>query len=173
MCFYKKLLRRHDSMKPGGLLQWREGALGEAVPEQLDFKYFAFISYSHRDKKWGGWLHKTLETYKIPKRLHEHSPDGQALPKRLFPVFRDREELPTSASLGAQITDALARSRSLIVICSPHAAQSIWINEEIKTFKAMGRENRILSLIVDGEPNAGDKPEDDVAECFPRPCASA
>ncbi|WP_084158809.1 toll/interleukin-1 receptor domain-containing protein [Solidesulfovibrio alcoholivorans] len=137
------------------------------MPDQPDFKYFAFISYSHRDKKWGDWLHKALETYKVPKRLHGHAPDGQALPKRLFPVFRDREELPTSASLGAQITDALARSRYLIVICSPHAAQSVWVNEEIKTFKAMGRENRILSLIVDGEPNAADKPEGDAAECFP------
>ncbi|HML61373.1 MAG TPA: TIR domain-containing protein [Solidesulfovibrio sp.] len=148
-------------------MQWREGALGEAMPDQPDFKYFAFISYSHRDKRWGDWLHKALETYKVPKRLHGHAPGGQALPKRLFPVFRDREELPTSASLGAQITDALARSRFLIVICSPHAARSVWVNEEIKTFKAMGRENRILSLIVDGEPNAADKPEGDAAECFP------
>jgi len=137
------------------------------MPDQPDFKYFAFISYSHRDKKWGDWLHKALETYKVPKRLHGHAPDGQALPKRLFPVFRDREELPTSASLGAQITDALARSRFLIIICSPHAAQSVWVNEEIKTFKAMGRGDRILSLIVDGEPNAADKPEGEAAECFP------
>jgi hypothetical protein len=25
-------------------------------------KYWAFLSYSHTDKKWGDWLHKALET---------------------------------------------------------------------------------------------------------------
>jgi hypothetical protein len=30
-----------------------------AIP---DFRYRAFISYSHRDKSWAGWLHKALET---------------------------------------------------------------------------------------------------------------
>ena len=29
------------------------------------FKYWAFISYSHQDKKWGDWLHKALETYRV------------------------------------------------------------------------------------------------------------
>lgn len=33
------------------------------------FRYRAFISYSHQDKSWAGWLHKALETYAIPKRL--------------------------------------------------------------------------------------------------------
>jgi hypothetical protein len=32
-------------------------------------KYYAFISYSHQDKKWGDWLHKAIETYRVPKRL--------------------------------------------------------------------------------------------------------
>ncbi len=34
-----------------------------------DCKYHAFISYSHRDKRWGDWLHKALETYRAPGRL--------------------------------------------------------------------------------------------------------
>jgi hypothetical protein len=33
------------------------------------YKYKAFISYSHQDKKWGDWLHKALETYRVPKGL--------------------------------------------------------------------------------------------------------
>jgi hypothetical protein len=29
--------------------------------------YWAFLSYSHTDKKWGDWLHKALEfVYHIP-----------------------------------------------------------------------------------------------------------
>ncbi|MGH7984354.1 MAG: hypothetical protein ACREFF_14610 [Candidatus Udaeobacter sp.] len=34
-----------------------------------EFKYWAFLSYSHADKKWGDWLHKALETYRFPRRL--------------------------------------------------------------------------------------------------------
>jgi len=89
------------------------------------------------------------------------------VPKKIFPVFRDREELPTSADLSQQINLALRQSRYLIVICSPHAATSIWVNEEIKYFKALGRENQILAVIVDGEPNASDKPDSPLPECFP------
>ena len=30
------------------------------------FKYRAFISYSHSDEKWARWLHRGLETYRMP-----------------------------------------------------------------------------------------------------------
>jgi len=131
------------------------------------FKYWAFISYSHQDKSWGDWLHKALETYRVPKRLVGRASRDGAVPKRLFPIFRDREELPTSADLGENINQALTQSPYLIVICSPKSAVSRWVNEEVKAFKAMGREDRILCLIVDGEPNASDKPNSGLLECFP------
>jgi hypothetical protein len=28
--------------------------------------YWAFISYSSKDQKWGEWLHRRLENYPIP-----------------------------------------------------------------------------------------------------------
>ncbi|HEY2139074.1 MAG TPA: TIR domain-containing protein, partial [Chthoniobacterales bacterium] len=131
-------------------------------------KYWAFISYSHTDKEWGDWLHKSLETYRVPSRLvGKESRDG-IIPSRIFPVFRDREELPVSSDLGTNISEALRESRYLIVVCSPRSARSRWVGEEIKAFKRLGREDRILALIVDGEPNAADgkpgfQPEN---ECF-------
>ena len=129
-------------------------------------KYYAFISYSHQDKETGDWLHKALEVYKVPKALIGQQGRDGVVPKRLFPIFRDREELPTSADLGGNIRQALEQSRYLIVICSPNSAASQWVNEEILAYKRMGRENRILCLIVDGEPNATDKDQPD-EECFP------
>lgn len=131
-------------------------------------KYWAFLSYSHTDAKWGDWLHKALETYRVPRRLIGKDSRDEKIPERLFPIFRDREELPVSADLGTNINEALEQSRYLIVICSPRSAQSRWVGEEIKTFKKLGGEDHILALIVDGEPNASDgksgfKVED---ECF-------
>ena len=55
----------------------------------------------------------------------------------------------------------------MIVICSPNSAKSQWVNEEVKAFKKLGKQNRILCLIVDGEPNADSKPEMGLEECFP------
>src|SRR6202045_2092975 len=131
-------------------------------------RYWAFLSYSHADKGWGEWLHKALETYRVPRRLVGKQSRDEKVPERVYPVFRDREELPVSADLGSNITEALRESRYLIVICSPRSAQSRWVGEEIKTFKKLGREDRILALIVDGQPNASDgKPGFEVEdECF-------
>ena len=93
--------------------------------------------------------------------------------KRLFSIFRDREELRVSADLGTNINEALRQSRYLIVICSPDAAQSRWVGQEIVEFKKLEREDRILALIVAGEPNASDgKPGSRQGmSVFPNPCA--
>lgn len=133
----------------------------------MDQKYFAFISYSHRDSKWGDWLHRALETFKVPEALRNtQGRYGEMVPEKIFPVFRDREELPTSAELGVMIARALEQSKTLIVICSTNSAGSRWVNEEILAFKKTGKGDRILALIVDGEPNASDKGQPE-RECFP------
>ncbi|HEX8069273.1 MAG TPA: toll/interleukin-1 receptor domain-containing protein [Pyrinomonadaceae bacterium] len=136
-----------------------------AVPA-ADYKYWAFISYSHQDEEWAKWVHESLETYRVPRRLVGRATPYGPVPERAFPIFRDRDELPGSFDLGGNLRDALRRSRTLIVICSPRAAASRWVNEEVRQFKALGREN-VLCLIVEGEPNASDKPELGLPECFP------
>lgn len=129
-------------------------------------KYHAFISYSHVDTKWATRIQRALEAYRPPKAVRSKLPIEA--PRRLFPLFRDGDELPTSPNLGDNIRNALADSRFLIVVCSPDAARSRWVDEEIRNFKQLGRADRILSLIVRGEPNATDKPGSDPDdECFP------
>lgn len=131
----------------------------------FDYRYWAFISYSSKDAAYAKWLHRAIETYGIPAKLVEHghtTPLGEPAPKQFKPVFRDRDELPASADLGEAIQDALVASRCLIVICSPNAANSPWVNREIETFIEMGRRDRIFAYIVDGEPNSSDE-----RECFP------
>jgi tetratricopeptide (TPR) repeat protein len=129
---------------------------------ETQFKYRAFISYSHSDERWATWLHRALETYRVPKHLvGRESPYGP-VPERFAPVFRDRDELATATNLGETLTRALEQSAFQIVICSPKAAASKWVNEEILTFKRLGRERRIFPLIVGGEPGSAEQ------ECFPQ-----
>jgi tetratricopeptide (TPR) repeat protein len=142
--------------------------VGVAVPDPsiACFTYRAFISYSHRDKAWADWLHKALETYRVPSRLVGTKTAHGEIPRRLNPIFRDREELSSSPELGTKINEALAQSENLIVLCSRGSATSRWVNEEVLAYKRMGRAGRIFCLIVDGEPNATDLPGREAEECF-------
>ena len=140
------------ALATGGLTSSKRGPL----------RYRAFISYSHSDAHWASWLHRALEGYRVPKRLRGSSGEFGLLPDRLIPIFRDREDLSSAGELGPRIQAALADSEALIVVCSPDAGRSHWVNEEILGFKRLGSTGRIYSLIVAGEPHAGDD-----RECFP------
>ena len=39
------------------------------MSEPVPYRYRAFLSYSHRDKAWGKWLHSALEGYRVDKDL--------------------------------------------------------------------------------------------------------
>ena len=132
-----------------------------------DYKYKAFISYSHADEKWARWLHRALESYRPPRRLVGRKTKVGVVPARMSPVFRDREELASSTDLGEELTAALEASACQIVICSMSAAKSHWVNEEILAFKRLGRSRRIFSLIVEGEPHASGMEGYEHYECFP------
>jgi WD40 repeat protein len=125
-----------------------------------DLRYWGFISYSRCDRRAAEWLHRSLESYRVPRALHGST--GQPLPRRLYPVFRDRDELSTSADLGAALRAALEASRALVVVCSPASAHSRWVEEEVRTFVALGRAERIFCVLVGGEPGVGSD-----SECLP------
>lgn len=129
-----------------------------------NYKYKAFVSYSHKDKSFARWLHKRIENYKIPKSLREKYPH---LPENLQrSIFRDEDELPTASELSDNLLYAMDNSERLLVICSPSSVKSKWVNSEIKYFKHKHGENSILAIIKDGEPNATDM--DDIEnEAFP------
>jgi tetratricopeptide (TPR) repeat protein len=131
-----------------------------------DFKYRAFISYSHQDQVWGQWLHKALETYRVPSRLVGTVTAAGVILRRLTPIFRDRDELPSAHDLTRKVNEALAQSANLIVICSPSAARSPWVDAEVLAFKRLGRADRVFCVIVGGEPGASDRPGGEAEECF-------
>jgi len=135
-------------------------------PTAGDPTYRAFIAYSHQDEGWAQWLQQALETYRVPARLVGAQTEFGTIPRRLAPIFRDRSELPSAADLSQKITEALRQSANLIVICSPHAAISHYVDEEISTFKRLGRAERIFCLIVAGEPQASILPGREAEECF-------
>jgi hypothetical protein len=127
----------------------RNSHFDNAVPSG-QWRYDAFISYRHTepDRKWAKWLHTALETYRVPRAALR-----QGVSPRLKRVFRDEEELPASSDLNNQIEQALQASRFLIVICSPRTPASRWVNREVERFRELGRHDRILALLIEGEPS--------------------
>ncbi len=131
-------------------------------------RYWAFLTYSHADIRWARRLHRALEGYVVPRRLVGRTTPAGPAPRRLRPIFRDLDEMGAAASLSDRLKSALDASGSLIVICSPAAAASAWVNEEIRRFKAERGEERILAVIVAGEPFASERAGGEAQECFPQ-----
>ena len=129
----------------------------EELREQ--YRYFAFISYSHKDMAWARWLQKKLESYRLPAQLRQKYMD---LPQKIAPVFRDETDLA-----GPVLEEALQRelesSQYLIVICSPNSVASTYVDDEIRHFVTLGRKKKIIPFVVEGDPFS----RDPALEAFP------
>lgn len=112
-------------------------------------RYNAFISYKHAplDSEIAKKVHTGLETYRIPKSVRK-----RLNIKKIGRVFRDTEELPIGSNLTDNITEALRESECLIVICSPLTPGSEWVQKEIKTFISLHGREKVLAVLVEGEP---------------------
>ena len=113
-------------------------------------KYAAFISYRHAplDMEIAKKVHTALETYKIPGSVRK-----KVNKSKLGRVFRDQEELPIGSNLSDNISEALSSSEYLIVICSPRTPESYWVQKEIDAFISMHGRDRVLAVLIEGEPD--------------------
>jgi hypothetical protein len=147
-------------------------------------RYRAFISYSHANRRWADWLFSRIESYRVPRVLVDTERGGAIIPGRIRPLFKDRDELASAADRSSQVESALSASDALIVVCSPAARASQWVDQEIRYFKSLGRADRVFPIIVDGNeatafPSAltqsvdaagnvtGDAPEPLAADIYP------
>ena len=141
--------------------------LAEGRKLRLRTRYYAFLSYSHRDKELADWLHRELERFRVPHALAGKLTANGVVPRRLTPIFRDQHDLSAGDDLAVEIEAALAASQFLVIFCSPTAAKSRWTNLEIELFKRTRPEGCVLAAVVAGEPFASEMPGREDEECFP------
>ncbi|MFL6859865.1 MAG: toll/interleukin-1 receptor domain-containing protein, partial [Sphingomicrobium sp.] len=134
---------------------------------RLRTRYYAFLSYSHKDKELAEWLHRELERFRVPRSIAGTLTANGVVPRRLSPIFRDQQDLSAGGDLAQEIKAVLAASQFLVVLCSPTAAKSRWTNQEIESFKRTRPEGCVLAAVVGGEPFASDMPGREEEECFP------
>ena len=104
--------------------------------------YKAFISYSHSaDDKLAPALQSALHRFAKPfYRL------------RAIRVFRDKTSLHLTPELWPLIQKALADSEYFLLLCSPDAAKSHWVQNEVSEWlKLRGGADKLLLVLTDGE----------------------
>ena len=81
----------------------RPSAADAPHASRFQHRYYAFLSYSHKDREYADWLHSELEAFRVPRALQGRITANGILPKRLAPVFRDRHELAAAHDLNDEI----------------------------------------------------------------------
>jgi WD40 repeat protein len=104
-------------------------------------KYKAFISYSHAaDDRLAPALQSGLQSFAKPwYRL------------RTMRVFRDRTGLAVTPELWGSIQKALADADYFILLASPQAAQSKWVEQEVDWWLRNRSAGHLLIVWTDGE----------------------
>ncbi|MBR6113838.1 MAG: toll/interleukin-1 receptor domain-containing protein [Oscillospiraceae bacterium] len=115
----------------------------------MSFRYDVFISYRHRplDGVITEKVFNALESYKLPRAVKAC---GYEDIKR---AFRDTEELQVSRILTETIDSALDSTNCMVVVCSPDAPLSAWVDREVANFIERGRAEHIYPLLIAGDPD--------------------
>jgi len=111
-----------------------EEPLAEAV-------YDGFISYSHAaDDLLAPRLQAGLQRFAKPwwKR-------------RALRIFRDESSLSANPHLWSSITDALDQSGWFVLLLSPEAAKSPWVNNEVEYWLEHKDADKIIPVLTDGD----------------------
>ena len=119
-----------------------ETALADEPPtggEEASFVYDAFLSYSHGDGAVAAGIQKGL--HRIGRRV------GRLNALR---VFRDSTDLAANPDLWGKVTDAMDRSRYLIVVASPRAAASEWVDREVGYWLEHRGPEHLLIVLSEG-----------------------
>ena len=93
-------------------------------------------------------------------------PTELGVPQRRLNVFRDEADM-TGPEYYSAVNAHLRGSRKLIVICSPAARQSRYVDEEIRSFAAARGSEHIIPLLFSGIPNNEVKPGEETLAAFP------
>lgn len=102
-------------------------------------QYDAFLSYTRADRVLVAAIQKALK--RIGRR------PGQL---RALHVFRDDTDLTVSPDLWGKLAENLDRARFLIVVLSPPAARSPWVNQEVAHWLAHRGPDRLMMVLADG-----------------------
>jgi hypothetical protein len=117
-----------------------------------------FISYSRKDADFVKILARALQNYSAPR--------GLPVPNRRIDVFLDKQDFQTG-DYNERLHQYLENSSKLMVICSPWARASRFVNQEIATFAEIHGAQHIIPVLIQGIPNNESSGQNDAEMAFP------
>jgi WD40 repeat protein len=124
---------------PGPEVQNRSSLMTDDGSPGMTFD--GFISYSHAaDGRLAPAVQRGL--HRLAKPWHR---------RRALWIFRDQTGLSVTPALWSSIQHAMDGSEWFVLLASPEAAQSAWVNREIEHWIATKPADRILPVVTDGE----------------------
>jgi len=131
--------------------------LNKEAVKTPSYDFDIFLSYSRKDASFAAKLENSLETYRFPKSLNRF--------KRNLNVFRDESDIVVADDYYRSIEHHLKSSAKLIVVCSPEARKSKYVEDEIKRFLQLHGEQDIIPVLVRGKAN--NETTDENEKAFP------
>ena len=115
---------------------------------ELDGASWAVLAFSPEDALWADWLYRNLNGYPVPTPMIESATSHGRPRPDCVSVFPDRRD----PNYAAHYPQALEKSAYLVVVCSARSAHCPEVDARICAFKSAGGEERIIALVVEGEP---------------------
>jgi hypothetical protein len=109
---------------------------------------WAVVSFLFQDAVWCDWIYREFDGTRVPRPLlGRPSRHGTPYPDRISvsPDPADPQQLESYA-------DALKLAQHLVIIVSPGSAHAEMMQEHMRIFRASGGEERIIALVVKGDP---------------------
>lgn len=128
-------------------------------------RFDAFISYSHAaDGRLAPAVQSGLQ--RLAKRVFQ---------RRALRVFRDETGLSTNPHLWGSIEDALTSSDWFVLLASPEAAASQWVDREVATFLTTHPVDHLLVVVTSGDLRftSDGHVDTSVTTCLPSPLIAA
>ena len=129
----------------------------------MEKQFDAFISYSRTDDRIARSLQRALESQVV---------DFPGGPKRRLRIFLDRSDMSTGVYFDL-IAANLAASGRLIVLCSPAARASHFVNDEISRFLQTHPASDVVPVLVGGDPGAAAGAQAEASNPIPERLLSA
>jgi hypothetical protein len=105
-----------------------------------NYKYHAFISYSHVDAELARALQRALERFAKPWYR-----------RRALNVFRDQTNLSASPAIWQDMARALSASQCFILLASPEAAESEWVYRQSEQFLKQHSAEHVVVVLTAGK----------------------
>jgi hypothetical protein len=109
---------------------------------------WAVVSFQLEDAVWCDWIFREFDGQRVPRAL-------QGKPSRFGTPYPDRLSVTPDPADPTQLenyAEALRSAQHLILVVSPASGRSPVLQEHLRTFKANGGEERVIALVVKGEP---------------------